>query len=140
MRCLSISSRLSLLTLFMAAVLPVSALASCYTVYSAKGKSIFQSPDAPVDMRYELHDSVGRRFGTGATMVFTLANEYCPGLGDAKVSTTGPTSVYPPSVVMQPTVNARSIRSSNRAVGGAAYGSPNDRNSVVVSPINRSLN
>ena len=110
--------------------LAANAAASCYTVYGSQGKMIFQSPDAPVDMRYPLHESVGPRFGTGATMVFTLRDEYCQSVGNAQVSTTGPTSVYPASSAAQPTVNAQSIRASVPA-GDV---SPTGRGSVVVAP------
>ncbi len=59
-------------TLFSAA-----ASAACYTVLGPKGEVLSQSPNPPVDMSYQLHQTVPYRYGPGATMVFGIADPNC---------------------------------------------------------------
>jgi hypothetical protein len=50
---------------------------ACYTVHDRAGRVVFQSSDAPVDMRLPLHQTVPQRF-PGGHMVFdttTVCNE-----------------------------------------------------------------
>ena len=53
------------------------AQAACYTVLDSKGQIVSQTSTPPVDMSLQLHQSVPERFGTGADMVFGLADENC---------------------------------------------------------------
>ena len=54
--------------------------AACYTVLDAKGEIISQSPNPPVNMTEQLHETVPERFGKGATMIFSVTDARC---GDA---------------------------------------------------------
>ncbi|WP_298434607.1 hypothetical protein [Ottowia sp.] len=54
-----------------------SAFASCYTVMDAKGKILSESPNPPVDMAYQLHQTVPYRYGPGASMSFGIADGNC---------------------------------------------------------------
>jgi len=60
----------------MACSLTLSAHASCYMVYKAD-HVIYQSGDAPVDTRYQYHETVPRRFGQGASLVYVSGGEEC---------------------------------------------------------------
>lgn len=51
---------------------------ACFTVYDGTNRVIYQGTDAPVDMSLPLHQSVGQRFGVGASMVFNQANTCTP--------------------------------------------------------------
>ncbi len=53
------------------------AQASCYTVRDAKGNIISESPNPPVDMSKQLHETVPVKYGPGATMSFGLAEANC---------------------------------------------------------------
>lgn len=60
-------------TLFLAA----TAQAGCYTVLNAKGEIISQTSTPPVDMRYQLHQTVPYKYGEGARLVFGSADPSC---------------------------------------------------------------
>ncbi|MDO5087394.1 MAG: hypothetical protein Q4D74_07265 [Comamonadaceae bacterium] len=53
------------------------AQAACYTVMDAKGNIISQSPNPPVNMAYQLHQTVPYKYGKGATMSFGVADDRC---------------------------------------------------------------
>ena len=53
------------------------AQAACYTVMGPKGNIISETSTPPVDMRYQLHQTVPYKYGRGATMVFGLADANC---------------------------------------------------------------
>jgi len=53
------------------------AQASCYVVMNAQGKVVSQTQDPPVDMSYQLHQTLPYRYGPGATMTFSLADSDC---------------------------------------------------------------
>ena len=54
-----------------------AAQASCYIVRDAKGKVISESPNPPVDMSRQLHETVPVKYGAGATMNFSIAEANC---------------------------------------------------------------
>lgn len=63
--------------LLAACSLSLSAHAGCYSVYNAAGHLVHQSADAPVDTRLHYHDTVPRRFGPGATLVYVRDDQPC---------------------------------------------------------------
>ncbi|MBQ9578159.1 MAG: hypothetical protein IJR28_01355, partial [Ottowia sp.] len=69
-----------------AALLTSAAHAGCYTVLDSKGLVLIESSTPPVDMQYQLHQTVPHRFGKGAKMVFGSSDEDC---GDAVDHTDG---------------------------------------------------
>lgn len=63
---------------FLAALgLTAGAQAACYTVLNAKGQIISESPNPPVDMSYQLHQTVPYKYGQGARLVFGLNDPDC---------------------------------------------------------------
>jgi hypothetical protein len=82
------------LCMAVSAVVASPAYASCFTIYDRHDKMVFQSPETPVDMSYQLHQTVPERFGAGASMVFTLSDDFCQVVGLDKPSPTGPNSAY----------------------------------------------
>ncbi len=64
-------------TLFSALLLAAGVQAACYTVMGPKGQIISETSTPPVDMSYQLHQTVPYKYGQGATMVFGLADANC---------------------------------------------------------------
>ncbi|MBP7452092.1 MAG: hypothetical protein KA914_04775 [Ottowia sp.] len=64
-------------TLFAALTLAVGAQAGCYTVMGPKGQVLSESRTPPVNMAYQLHQTVPYAYGQGATMVFGIADPNC---------------------------------------------------------------
>ncbi|QTD44165.1 hypothetical protein [Ottowia testudinis] len=64
-------------TLVCALLLGAGAQAACYTVMGPKGKILSETSTPPVDMRYQLHQTVPYKYGRGATMVFGIADGNC---------------------------------------------------------------
>ncbi len=91
---ISIKSVQVALCILIAAGAASSTYASCFTIYDSHDKMVYQSPEAPVDMSYQLHQTVPERFGSGASMVFTLSDDFCQVVGLDKPSATGPSSAY----------------------------------------------
>lgn len=60
-----------------ALTLSVGAQASCYTVLGPKGEILSESRTPPVDMSYQLHQTVPYLYGEGASMVFGIADANC---------------------------------------------------------------
>ncbi|MDI1274225.1 hypothetical protein [Polaromonas sp.] len=64
----------------LAALLPAlsggQALA-CYTVYNRANQVIYHAAQAPVDMRYQLHETLPAVFSDGH-MVFSITDTSCP--------------------------------------------------------------
>ena len=58
-------------------LLAAGAQAACYTVMGPKGNITAQTSTPPVDMSYQLHQTVPYRYGQGATMVFGIADANC---------------------------------------------------------------
>lgn len=58
-------------------LLAVGAQAACYTVMGPRGNIIAQSSTPPVDMSYQLHQTVPYQYGPGATLVFGIADGNC---------------------------------------------------------------
>ena len=58
-------------------ILAASAQAACYTVMGPKGEVLSESATPPVDMSYQLHQTVPYAYGQGATMVFGIADARC---------------------------------------------------------------
>lgn len=58
-------------------VAAAGAQAACYTVVGPKGKVLSESTTPPVDMSYQLHQTVPYAYGQGATMVFGIADADC---------------------------------------------------------------
>ena len=98
----------------------LGASATCYTVYGPGNAVIYRADRPPVDMRYPLHETVPKRFGAGATMMFTLANDACLGIGSGQGST-GPTTGYLAQVADRDTVNADAlgVRRAGRIAGSS---------------------
>ncbi len=65
-------------TLFIGALmLAAGAQAACYTVMGPKGQILSETSTPPVDMSYQLHQTVPYKYGPGATLVFGLADANC---------------------------------------------------------------
>ena len=58
-------------------VLAAGAHAACYTVLGPKGQVLQESSTPPVNMAYQLHQTVPYAYGQGATMVFGIADPRC---------------------------------------------------------------
>ncbi len=58
-------------------ILAAGAHAGCYTVMGPKGQVLQESSTPPVDMSYQLHQTVPYAYGQGATMVFGIADANC---------------------------------------------------------------
>ena len=58
-------------------VLAAGAHAACYTVLGPKGQVLQESSTPPVNMAYQLHQTVPYAYGQGATMVFGIADGRC---------------------------------------------------------------
>lgn len=69
--------------LLVALLAAAGAQASCYTVMGPKGEILSESPNPPVDMSYQLHQTVPYKYGPGATMVFGIADGNCGQAVDA---------------------------------------------------------
>ena len=65
-----------------AALLTTAAHAGCYTVLDGKGTVMLESSTPPVDMQYQLHQTVPHRFGKGARLVFGPADDDCGDIVD----------------------------------------------------------
>lgn len=66
-----------IITLLVACLFNAGAWASCYTVFGPKGEVLSESSNPPVDMSFQLHQTVPERFGPGAVMVFGIADGNC---------------------------------------------------------------
>jgi hypothetical protein len=64
-------------TFFVVSMLAAGAQAACYTVMGPKGEIVSQSSTPPVDMSYQLHQTVPYKYGKGATLVFGIAESNC---------------------------------------------------------------
>ena len=62
--------------------------AACYTVHNKDGTMIYRADESPVDMRRPLGETVPAKFGTGATMMFSLTDTDCP-RADTPAATVG---------------------------------------------------
>ncbi|MFT4195634.1 hypothetical protein [Ottowia sp.] len=70
-------------TFALALLAAAGAQAACYTVLGPKGQVLSESPTPPVDMSYQLHQTVPYKYGPGATMVFGIADGNCGEPADA---------------------------------------------------------
>lgn len=61
----------------LALMLGTAAQAACFTVLDAKGEILSETSTPPVDMSRPLHETVEKRFGPGAVMMFGLAEPSC---------------------------------------------------------------
>lgn len=64
-------------TLVCALTLAAAAQAACYTVMGPRGQILSETSTPPVDMRYQLHQTVPYKYGRGASMVFGIADNNC---------------------------------------------------------------
>ena len=64
-------------TLVCALTLVAGAQAACYTVMGPRGQILSETSTPPVDMRYQLHQTVPYKYGRGASMVFGIADADC---------------------------------------------------------------
>jgi hypothetical protein len=85
---------------------------ACYTVYDGTNRVIFQGIETPVDMSVPLHQSVGQRFGAGATMVFNQSNT-CTPVGIAQVARSSARDTAPGTIRMERT--GRTVAPSSEA-------------------------
>lgn len=60
-----------------ALLLAAGAQAACYTVMGSKGQILSETSSPPVDMAYQLHQTLPYRYGRGASMVFGIADANC---------------------------------------------------------------
>lgn len=67
----------SILIAALALSLGSAAQAACFTVLDSKGQILSETSTPPVDMSRPLHETVEKRFGSGAVMVFGLAEPSC---------------------------------------------------------------
>ncbi len=51
--------------------------AACYTVYNRANQVVYNAAQAPVDMRYQLHETLPAVFPDGH-MVFSITDTSCP--------------------------------------------------------------
>ena len=58
-------------------LLAAGAQAACYTVMGPRGEIVSQTSTPPVDMAYQLHQTVPYKYGPGTTLVFGLADADC---------------------------------------------------------------
>jgi hypothetical protein len=88
---------------FVAALLAAAgAHASCYTVMGAKGETLSQSPNPPVDMSQQLHETVPVKYGSSATMVFGIADDNCGNPVDASQDSAEPNAPAAQAGAAQP--------------------------------------
>jgi hypothetical protein len=66
-----------LILLLAGCLLSAGAFASCYIVMDSKGNVVSQSPNPPVDMSRQLHNTVPEKYGQGTTMTFGIADTDC---------------------------------------------------------------
>lgn len=65
-----------------AALLTTAAHAGCYTLLDGKGNVILESSTPPVDMQYQLHQTVPHRYGKNVRLVFGPSDEDCGDIVD----------------------------------------------------------
>ena len=70
-------------TFIVTLLLAAGAQAACYTVMGPRGEILSESSTPPVDMSYQLHQTVPYKYGRGATLVFGLADANCGPAVDA---------------------------------------------------------
>ncbi|MFV0681305.1 hypothetical protein [Ottowia sp.] len=54
-----------------------AAQASCYTVVGPKGQVLSESPNPPVDLSYQLHQTITYKYGPGARLIFGIDDPDC---------------------------------------------------------------
>lgn len=69
---------------------------ACYTVYDRSGKLVYHAATAPIDMRYQIHETLPEFF-PGGHMVFSITDKDCPDVNlnrdrDGKVAESSPSS------------------------------------------------
>ena len=64
-------------TFVVALLAAAGAQAGCYTVLGPKGQILSQTSTPPVDMAYQLHQTVPYRYGSDAALVFGVADSDC---------------------------------------------------------------
>jgi hypothetical protein len=82
-------------TFVFALLAAAGAQAACYTVLGPKGEVLSESPNPPVDMAYQLHQTVPYKYGPGARMVFGLADGACGEWVDTYAEMDNTTSAAP---------------------------------------------
>lgn len=78
------------LILLAGCLLGASAFAACYNVMDSKGNIISQSPNPPVDMSEQLHETVPSKYGAGASVTFGIADTDCGETADTWEDHTSP--------------------------------------------------
>lgn len=56
---------------------------ACYTVYNRSNQVIYRAMQAPVDMRYQLHQTMPAVF-PGGHMVFSITDTACPAVDSTR--------------------------------------------------------
>ena len=85
---------------------------ACYTVYNRANQVVYHASAAPVDMRYQIHQTLPARF-PGGHLVFSITDTACPpanNAGDRNVamamnSLSGRTT-YPGNPAVRPRASA----------------------------------
>ena len=77
MKNAAMTAKTKLSAVLLATLFAGGAQAACYTVMGPKGQILSQSATPPVDMSYQLHQTVPYKYGPGATLVFGIADPNC---------------------------------------------------------------
>ena len=77
MKNAAMTAKTKLSAVLLATLFAGGAQAACYTVMGPKGQILSQSATPPVDMSYQLHQTVPYKYGRGASMVFGIADNNC---------------------------------------------------------------
>lgn len=103
-----------------AALLTTAAHAGCYTVVDGKGNVVLESSTPPVDMQYQLHQTVPYRYGKNARLVFGSSDEDC---GEAVDHTDGE-GLKAQAKKNAADIKAREARDAERKAAMAAAAEP----------------
>ena len=102
-------------TLFFAGALALAsaAQAGCYTVLGPKGQVLSQTSTPPVDMAYQLHQTVPYKYGSGSALVFGVADGDCGPEADFD-EVLHPTNIVYQQPKAQRAVKARKAKKARR--------------------------
>lgn len=66
-------------------VLSASQALACYTVYNRSNQVVYHAAAAPVDMRYQLHETLPAVY-PGGHLVFSVTDTSCPPVNHARAT------------------------------------------------------
>lgn len=73
---------------------------ACYTVYNRANQVVYHAVQAPVNMSYQLHQTLPA-FYPGGHMVFSIIDNDCPQVNLTRISTAGVAYAAGPGQAMQ---------------------------------------